>query len=416
MKAEIISIGTELLLGEIVDTNSSYLAAELPKIGIDVYYIQSVGDNMARLIEVFERGLTRSNLILMTGGLGPTDDDLTRSAIAKLLGEELYVDADLEKEVRGFFDNRDIHMPENNLKQAMLIPSATIIPNPMGTAPGWWTNKNDKTIVSMPGPPRELRHMWENQVRPRLRNIVGRGVLVTRTLKITGISEGGVDEMCGDLLKDSNPSIGVYARPDGIHVRIAAKATDEDEATELINPVEAQLRDRFEEHLWGVDDETMAEHVGKLLVDRGLTLGTMESLTGGLVGDLITSVPGSSRYYQGGIVAYQDETKVKYGVRPQTINKHGAVSESTAIEMAHAARLELGTDIGIGVTGVAGPAEQEAQPVGTAYMAVASKDRQITHHGNYSGQRSDIKTRVATNALYQVRLLILGKATPKYRR
>lgn len=416
MKAEIISIGTELLLGEIVDTNSCYLAAELPKLGIDVYYIQSVGDNMDRLIEVFQRGLDRSDLILMTGGLGPTDDDLTRSGIAKLLGEKLYVDAELEKEVRNFFGSRDINMPENNLKQAMLIPSATVIPNPMGTAPGWWTQKLGKTLVSMPGPPRELRHMWENQVRPRLRDMGGKGILVTRTLKITGISEGGVDEMCGDLLKDSNPSIGIYARPDGIHVRIAAKATDEAIAAGLISPVEAQLRDRFEEHIWGVDDETMAEHVGKLLVERGLTLSTMESLTGGLLGDIITSVPGSSRYYKGGLVAYQNETKIKYGVRPQTINKHGAVSEATAIDMAHAVRRELGTDIGVGVTGVAGPAEQEARPVGTAHMAVASNDRHLTHYGKYPGQRSDIKSRVATNALYQVRLLILGKATPKYRR
>ena len=416
MKAEIISIGTELLLGEIVDLNSPYLAGELPKLGIDVYHIQSIGDNMDRLLDSLRRSMERSDLVLMTGGLGPTDDDLTRAAVARLLGEELYVDPELEAQVRGFFGNRGINMPENNIKQAMLIPSASAIPNPMGTAPGWWTQKDGKILVSMPGPPRELRHMWENQVRPRLRDMVGGGLLTSRTLKITGISEGGVDEMCGDLLKAANPSIGVYARPDGIHVRLAAKAMTEAEADALIGPVEAALRDRFGEHVWGVDDETMEEHVGKLLTERGLTLATMESLTGGMLGDTITNVPGSSRYYRGGIVAYQTELKIKYGVPRETIEQHGAVSEETAIEMAQAARRELGADVGIGVTGVAGPTEQEGRPVGTVYMAVANAEKHATHYGQYPGRRGDIKRRVVTNALFYARMLILGKEAPQYRR
>ena len=416
MKAEIISIGTELLLGEIVDLNSPYLGGELPKLGIDVYHIQSIGDNMDRVLDSLRRGMERSDLILMTGGLGPTDDDLTRAAVARLLGEELYVDPDLEAQVRSFFGNRGMNMPENNIKQAMLIPSASAIPNPMGTAPGWWTQKDGKVLVSMPGPPRELRHMWENQVRPRLRDMVGGGLLVSRTLKTTGISEGGVDEMCGDLLKAANPSIGVYSRPDGIHVRIAAKAMTEAEAEDLIRPVEAELRDRFGEHLWGVDEETMGQHVGNLLVERGLTLATMESLTGGLLGDTITNVPGSSRYYRGGIVAYQTELKIKYGVPRDTIERYGAVSEETAIAMAQAVRRELGADVGIGVTGVAGPTEQEGQPVGTAYMAVADAAKHATHYGKYPGRRGDIKTRVVTNALFYTRMLILGKEAPQYRR
>lgn len=416
MKAEIISIGTELLLGEIVDLNSPYLAGELPKIGVDVYHIQSIGDNMDRLLDSLRRGMARSDLVLMTGGLGPTDDDLTRAAVARLLGEELYVDPELEAQVRSFFGNRGMNMPENNIKQTMLIPSASAIPNPMGTAPGWWTQKDGKVLVSMPGPPRELRHMWENEVRPRLRDMVGGGLLVSRTLKITGISEGGVDEMCGDLLKAANPSIGVYSRPDGIHVRIAAKAMTEADAEALIQPVESELRGRFGEHLWGVDDETMQEHVGKLLIERGLTLATMESLTGGLLGDTITNVPGSSQYYRGGIVAYQTEMKIKYGVSPDTIERHGAVSEETAIEMAQAARRELGADVGIGVTGVAGPTEQEGRPVGTAYMAVADAGKHATHYGKYPGRRGDIKTRVVTNALFYTRMLILGKEAPQYRR
>ena len=222
--------------------------------------------------------------------------------------------------------------------------------------------------------------------------------------------------MCGDLLKAANPSIGVYSRPDGIHVRIAAKAMTETEAEALIRPVEAELRGRFGEHLWGVDDETMQEHVGKLLVERGLTLATMESLTGGLLGDTITNVPGSSQYYRGGIVAYQTEMKIKYGVSRGAIERHGAVSEETAIEMARAARRELGADVGIGVTGVAGPTEQEGRPVGAAYMAVAGAGKHATHYGKYPGRRGDIKTRVVTNALFYTRMLILGKEAPTYRR
>ncbi|MEE9284387.1 MAG: competence/damage-inducible protein A [Dehalococcoidia bacterium] len=419
MKAEIVSIGTELLLGEIVDTNASYIASRLPALGIDLYYMHQVGDNLERLLEVYHRALSRSDLILSTGGLGPTEDDLTREVVARALGEEMTIDPDLERELRQFFGRRALSMPENNLKQAMLIPSARSIPNPVGTAPGWWAEKSGKTIVAMPGPPRELHRMWEDQVAPRLRQRSGGGILVSRTFKITGISEGGVDEMCGDLKKSTNPTVGVYAKPDGIHVRIAAKAPDEAAAGALLDPVEARIRETFGTNLWGTDDETMQAHIGKLLTQRGLTLATMESCTGGLLASTITDVPGSSSYFRGGLVTYATDIKAANGVDPRLIEEHGVISAEVASAMARAARTRLGADIGIGVTGVAGPSEQEGKPVGTVFVTVDHEGRQLAHTGKYPGGRLDIKNRIVATTLFQVRRLLLeleGIETSTWRR
>ena len=224
MRAEIISVGTEILLGEITDTNSQYLAARLPAIGIDLYHQSTVGDNLARLSEAIERGLARSDVLIITGGLGPTDDDLTREAIADVLGETMFVDSEAENRLRAFFTARGVSFPERNVKQTMLIPSATAIPNPRGTAPGWWVEKNDKYIVAMPGPPAEMQRMWEHEVEPKLAQLAGAGVLVSRVLKTIGVGESHVDEMIAPLLNSANPSIGVYAKPDGVHIRLAAKA------------------------------------------------------------------------------------------------------------------------------------------------------------------------------------------------
>ncbi len=407
MKAEIVSIGTELLLGEITDTNAAYLASELPTLGIDLYYISQVGDNMDRLYEVFHRGWSRSDILLCTGGLGPTEDDLTRETIAKLTGEKMAIVSEMEKELRAFFGRRNFPMPENNLKQAMLIPSAKALPNPVGTAPGWFVEKGGKILVAMPGPPRELRHMWENQVRPRLLQRAKAGILVRRTLKVTGISEGAIDELCGELLRSTNPTIGVYAKPDGIHVRLGAKASDEAAARALIYPAEVKLRERFGQYLWGADEETMPSVVGKMLQERRLTLATMESCTGGLLANTITDVPGSSAYYKGGLVTYSTDAKVANGVDPEVIQTHGVISAETAVEMAKAARKALKADIAIGITGVAGPAEQEGKAVGTVYIGIDHSRGSQTFAGKYPGTRLDIKNRAATNAIFQLRKTLL---------
>ena len=225
MKAEIVSVGTELLLGEITDTNASYLASELPALGIDLYWISQVGDNQTRLEEILRRAWQRSDLILTTGGLGPTEDDLTREAIAGMLGERLRVDPDLERDIRELFTQRGIEMPPSNIKQATLIPSAEAIHNFRGTAPGWWVERDGRILVAMPGPPIELEPIWCEEVLPRLQRRCTGGIILSRTLKTFGLSEATVGEMVSPLLSQANPTLAVYAKTDGIHLRLTAKAS-----------------------------------------------------------------------------------------------------------------------------------------------------------------------------------------------
>jgi nicotinamide-nucleotide amidase len=409
MKAEILSVGTEILLGEILDTNSQYIAARLPALGIDLYYKHTVGDNLGRLTEVLGRAWERADIVFTTGGLGPTEDDLTREAIAAVLGEDVAVDPDLEAWVRAFFARRNAPMPERNLKQAWLIPSARAIPNPRGTAPGWWVERNGKSIVAMPGPPAEMTRMWDAEVEPELRRRPTGVVLIARTLKTSGIGEGSVDEMLSPLLKTTNPSIGVYARADGIHVRIAAKAHDRAEALEMIEPVEEEARRILGPAVWGADDDTFESMVGRLLLDRGLTLAVMESCTGGLLADVITNVPGSSRYFRGGVVAYATDIKVAMGVDPSVIEEHGVISAEMAAAMAEAARLRLGADMGIGITGVAGPDPQDGAAVGQVHVAVADAlGPPATMSYVFAQSREAIKRRAVTSAMTLLRRRLLA--------
>jgi nicotinamide-nucleotide amidase len=404
MKAEILSIGTELLLGEIVDTNSAFIASRLPALGIDVYFQHTVGDNLARIVDTMQRALSESDLVITTGGLGPTEDDLTREAVARVFGEELYVDPNLEAWVRSIFARRPGIMPERNIKQAWLIPSARAIPNPRGTAPGWWAERDGKTIISMPGPPGEMTRMWENEVAPELARRNPGIVLVTRTLKTVGMSEGAVDEAMSPLLKSTNPSIGIYARADGIHVRFAAKAPTAAEAQLLIEPVEAEARRILGDVIWGVDDDTYEKVAGEMLAARGLTLAAMESCTGGLFADTITNVPGSSRYFRGSIVSYATDVKELMGVDPRIIEEHGVISDETAIAMAGAVRERLAADVGIGITGVAGPDPQDGHPVGEVHIAVAFLGREPQVLNYVMAQaREQVKRRAVTQAINLLR-------------
>ncbi|TET86656.1 MAG: competence/damage-inducible protein A, partial [Dehalococcoidia bacterium] len=242
MNAEIISIGTELILGEVTDTNAAYLAGQLPLLGIDLHRVTLVGDNLERLSQAFSRAWEDCDIVLATGGLGPTEDDLTREAIAQILREELSISPALEEELRAIFSRMGRAMPPHNIKQAKLIPSAQAIPNPRGTAPGWWIEKRGKIIVAMPGPPGEMQRMWEKEVMPRLQEKLQREVILFRTLKSFGFSEAEVDEMVDPLFPLANPKIGIYAKPDGIHLRLIASAQRREEAEELIAQGEAQLR------------------------------------------------------------------------------------------------------------------------------------------------------------------------------
>ena len=408
MRAEILSIGTELLLGEIIDTNAAYVASRLPALGIDVYFKHTVGDNLGRIAEVVDRAIATNDLVITTGGLGPTEDDLTREAIAQVMGEQLEVDPELEATLRARFTGRP--MPERNLKQAWLIPSARGIRNPRGSAPGWWVERDGKIVIAMPGPPAEMNRMWEEEVAPELLRRRPGAVLVARTLKTAGIGEGQLDEMISPLLKTTNPSIGVYARADGVQVRIAAKAATQEEARQLIEPVEAELRRILDTAAWGADTDTFESIVGRMLVERGLTLAVMESCTGGLLSDVITNVPGSSRYFRGGIVSYTTDVKEMMGVDAAVIAAHGVISAETAAAMARAVRERLNADIGIGVTGVAGPEPQAHVPVGQVYVGLdgGAKLGQQSVAFQLNQTREAIKRRAVTQAIALLRRVLLA--------
>jgi nicotinamide-nucleotide amidase len=403
VKAEIISIGTEILLGEIVDTNAPYLAGQLPLLGIDLHWITQVGDNQGRVVEALERAWNRSDLIITTGGLGPTEDDLTRESIAAMLGEEMKVDPDLEKWLRGLFARLGYEMPERNLKQATLIPSARAIPNARGSAPGWWIKRDDGILLAMPGPPEEMQGMWEREIRDELRRTLCTAIIVSRTLKIFGLPEAKVEELVSPFLSSANPTIGIYARPSGIELRLTAKACDQVEAQKMITPLEEKIRSIIGDHIWGSDDQTMEKLVGELLQEKGLTLATMESCTGGRLADLLTDVPGSSRYFKGGLVAYSDEMKAAFGVAPELITQHGAVSSPVAEAMAVAARSCLGTDIGMATTGVAGPEGIEGKPVGMVYSGIADGTIARSTRIIFPQHRQRIKHYAAIWALSELR-------------
>jgi len=408
MKAEILSIGTEILLGEIVDTNASWIAARLPRIGVDLYFKAVVGDNLDRLTETIGRARERSDIVICTGGLGPTEDDLTREAICAVMGEEPRVDAALEANLRAFFERRGYAMPERNVKQCWLIPSARAIPNPRGTAPGWWVERDGKIIVAMPGPPTEMTRMWEHEVEPEIRRRNPGAILVTRTLKTAGIGEGTVDEMLSPLLKSANPSIGIYARADGVHVRLGAKAPDEESAWRLILPVEEEARRILGAAVWGADDDTFESVIGDMAKERGVTIATMESCTGGLLASTLTDVAGSSAFFRSGLVTYQTEVKIAWGVDADVIAEHGVISPECAKAMAKAARERLEASVGVGITCVAGPDEQEGKPVGTVHVgidAIWAAPQSISYV--YAQGRAAVKRRAVTTALALLRQSLL---------
>ncbi len=408
MRAEIISCGTELLLGHITDTNATYLAQSLASLGIDLYFISQVGDNQGRIVETLRRAWERSDLIIMTGGLGPTEDDLARESISALLGETMQVDAVLETELRGIFAARNVIMPERNIKQATLIPSARALPNPLGTAPGWWVEKDRHIIVAMPGVPREMYRMWEQEVIPRLSPYTG-GLIFTRLLRVWGLGESAVEERLVPVIHSNNPTVATYAKSDAIDVRITAKAETRDLAEQQVAEMEARVREILRHHIFGIDKDTLQSVIGKYLTERRQTLAAMESLTGGLLSSTITDVPVSSNYFVGGLVTYSTELEAQMGVPLEVLEQHGAISEETARAMAHAVRERLGTDFGLGITGVAGPDKQEGKAVGTVHIAVEGPGGVVTGMGpGWRASRNDNKRLAVLAALNLLRLHLEG--------
>ncbi len=411
MKAEILSIGTELLLGDITDTNASWLAQRLAPLGIDLYYISQVGDNVGRISETIARALGRADLVITTGGLGPTSDDLTREAIAAVIGEPMVVQAELEQQLRDRFARRGVTMPASNVKQATLIASARILPNPIGSAPGWWTQPQEgafagRIIVSMPGVPFEMKRMWTAEAEPQLAQL-GSGLIYSLTIKTVGIGESAAEEMVRHLMDGSNPTLAPYAKPDGVHLRATAKAATRNAAEAMVNALADQVREVLGPYIYGYNDETLEQAVGKLLLEHQLTLGTMESFTGGLIAHNLTNVPGSSKWYNGGIVAYQNTLKQQMGVPADIIAQHGVISAQCAAAMATAARQRTGADVGIGTTGVAGPDEQEGKAAGTVFLSVDFGGQVRTIEQFYKYPRAEVKRLGAMAAVNMVRRALL---------
>jgi len=337
--------------------------------GIEVGRVTTAGDNKVRLIDVFRDALSRTDLILASGGLGPTDDDNTRDCLAEVLGETLYLDTTLEQQLRGYFARFGRrHMPANNIRQAMLVPSARSIPNPNGTAPGWWAEKDGKIIILIPGPPREMEPMWRNEIRPGLLARFPGKVSLTRTLKIFGMSEATVNEMVTPFFHMDNPILGIYAKADGIHLRLISRG---DNAAGLIEDIERQIRDILKGHIWGTDEQSLPNNIAALMLQKGLSLATFDTGTGGAISNQINESEGAYQYYRGGLVISSDVLKITWGLSAKVLEKHGAISSETAKAMAAIVKDRFNTDIGLSVTGITGIDEISEEIAGIAYIGLA---------------------------------------------
>ena len=406
MKAEIMGIGTELLMGELTDTNSSWIASRLPALGIELQWVSIIGDDLPRLTEAFKQGMERSDIIFTTGGLGPTQDDLTREAIAAAFGETPIIQQEVVEDLERYFAARGGPMPQHNIKQANLIPSARFVPNRNGTAPGWWAERDGKIIICMPGPPGENQSMWEEQVEPQLAGLVEDEVTITRNIKTMGMSEGAVDEIVSEFFGVENPYLGIYSKADGIHLRVIARAKDPTTARTMIAPVEKAIHERLGEYVWGYDDDTPEQAAGKSLMERGLSVAVMEMCTGGALANSITDNPNSISYFKGGNVAYDGAALRSCGVPGEVMEKHGVVSQETANAMAEAVRRQLNADVGIAVTGVPGPGEFEGKPLGLAYICVSNGEKIREMEMRLPPRRVTIKRRVPNQALIELRRLV----------
>jgi len=405
MKAETIAVGSELLLGQIVNTDAQIISKGLATIGIDVFYHTCVGDNRERIIEVFKYALKRSDIIIFTGGLGPTTDDLTKETIASYLNLPLKLHEPSLNNIKCFFSKRGREITQNNYKQAMIPEGSMVLPNKIGTAPGVLIEKDHKIIIMLPGPPFEMEPMLMDYVLPYLSKLSNK-TIYSRVMKFYGIGEAALEERIKDLLDNqSNPTIAPLARMGEVTLRLTAKAIDINEAKKLILPVELEIKKRVGEYLYAYDDQTIEQIVAELLATKNKTIAIAESCTGGLISDRLTNIPGISKYFERGVVSYSSLSKGELlGVRRDTLSNFGAVSEQTASEMARGVRLTAGTDIGISTTGIAGPSgATRDKPVGMVYIAYSDSSGETVEKHIFSGTRINVKMRACNTALHLLR-------------
>ena len=412
MKAEILAVGTELLLGDILNTNAQFLAQELANLGIEVYYQTVVGDNPQRLKDTIFHAFSRADLIITTGGLGPTEDDLTKETAAEYFGEKLILDERALGRIRKYFDRTGRVMTENNVKQAMVPEkNGIVLYNDNGTAPGIIMEKNGKMIVMLPGPPRETIPMFQNQVKPYLAK-KQEFTFVSRILRVAEVGESAMEDRVKDLIDaQTNPTIAPYAKDGEAILRITAKAKDADEANRLIDPVAAALKERLGTAVYGEGETTLETVVAEQLLQKQLTLAVAESCTGGMIASNLVEYPGISAALLEGCVTYSNDAKMRrLGVKAETLEKYGAVSEETAKEMAEGIAKTSGADIGLATTGVAGPESSEGKPVGLVYIALSYQGKTEVRICHFVGKRNKIRERAAYTALNWLRKAINDEA------
>ena len=410
MKAEIITVGTEILLGDILNTNCRYLSRELAAMGIEMYYQITVGDNEERLLKTLDESLNRSDIVICTGGLGPTEDDITKEVCAKYFGYEL----ELHKPSLDAMIERFKHMnrvpTKNNEKQAYFPKEAYILKNDNGTAPGCIMEKEGKMIVVLPGPPREMESMFENYVKPYLSKLTD-DVIESEVLRIIGVGESKVENDILDIIdSQTNPTIATYAKGYECTLRITAKAKSVEEAKELIKPMSDEMKRRFGQSLYATGETSIEEVVAKMLVENNLKIAVAESCTGGMVSASLINYPGISSVFMEGCVTYSNEAKMKsLGVKKETLDVYGAVSDNCAKEMASGVAARYNTNVGIATTGIAGPGGgTDEKPVGLVYFGIYINGKVITKKYVFNGDRQGIRERATRTILNDLRLELLN--------
>jgi nicotinamide-nucleotide amidase len=408
MKAEIISVGTELLLGQIVNTNAQYISQQLAAAGVNVFYRIDVGDNKERLTTAIYSAVGRSDIIITTGGLGPTKDDLTKETISNIFGLPLIENEEALKSIKEYFNKTHRNMTDNNRKQALVPLNGKMLLNKNGTAPGILLEHEGKIIVMLPGPPHEMKPMFDEQVLPYIMS-KSRKIIKSKVLRCIGIGESSLEEYVKDLMEGSNPTVAPLASMGQVTLRITACCSNEKEALEKIKDTEKVIRDRVGEYIYGVNDEQLEDSVGIQLIKLNTTIAIAESCTGGLICHKLTNVPGISDVFLQGLVVYSNKAKLDLLKIPeQILASYGAVSEPTAVAMADGVRKLAKTDLGLAVTGIAGPGGGSVQkPVGLVYIALSTVEKTLCKEYFFTGNREVIKTRTALTALNMVRKHLL---------
>lgn len=396
-------IGTELLLGEITDTNARYLARRLADIGIDLYHKTTVGDNWLRMSTAMGTALERSDILIVSGGLGPTQDDLTKEVLAATAGRPLYLHTQAWDNICAYLRGRGRPITDNNQRQAMIPQGAELIPNPVGVAPGIWLELGKKLIICLPGVPDELTEMMESTVIPRIRQTTHAEPLHSRVLRFRGIGESALETELLDLIeRQTSPTLAMYAGSGEVRIRLTCRAVSTEAADKLFQPIEDEIRRRLGDYLHAVGDRPVEQLIGDALTVARGTLATAESCTGGLIGHRITSVRGSSSYFQGSVVAYANSVKTGLlGVPNELLATYGAVSREVAQAMAEGVRTQVGADWGLSITGIAGPTGgSKSKPVGTVYIGCACAHETVVIHRLIRGSRDVVKRRSTDEALW----------------